>query len=131
MSTFNYLDHDAPNGICVTNQPHLKPVFGYKESISTSPVQERSLQNDDDEKNCQYEHGQTFPLAEHRRRHNIRLKKTILPSLFVLLALGGLLVWSCVNWHGWSTGGIDGLVGRASNGESASTWAAQSQYTIF
>ena len=61
------------------------------------------LQNDDDKQNCQCEHGQTLP-SEHRRRHNIRLKQLILPALVTLLALGGLLAWSCVNWHGWSTG---------------------------
>ena len=105
MSTCHY------HGICVTNQPHPKPVLEYKESISTFPVQERSLQDDDDEKHCQCEHGQTLP-SEHRRRHNIRLRKLIFPALLVLLALCGLFAWSCVNWYGWSTREVDSLVGQ-------------------
>jgi len=114
MSTFNYCD--APNGICVTNQPPAKLVLG---SISTFPVHEKRLQNDDDERHYQCEHGQTSP-SEHHRCHNIRLRQLIWPALLVLLALGGLLAWSCVNWHGWSTWGVDSLVGRALNDTTSS-----------
>ena len=113
MSTFNY--HNTPNGICVTNQPHAKLVLGSKESISTVPIQEKSLQNDgSDERHCQCEHDQISP-SGHRRCHNTRLKQLILPALLALLVLGGLLAWSCVNGHGWSTWGVDSLVGRAVN----------------
>ena len=129
MSTFNY--HDAPkfNGIYVTSQPHPKPVLGYKELISTFPVRKRSPQYDDDEQHRQCEHGQKFP-SEHRHRHNIWLRKLIFPALLVLLALCGLLAWSCVNWHGWCTGEVNSLVGRDFN--DIRNWVAQnnrSQYS--
>ena len=106
MSDFNY--HDALNGV-ITDQFHEKLVLGYKESMYTFPVQERSLQHHDDKQHFQCEHGQTFP-SEHRRRHDIRLRRLILPALLILLALGGLLAWSCVNWDGWSTGGVDSRI---------------------
>ena len=83
------VSRDGPNGICVTNQPHAKPVLKFKESISTFPLQEGSLQNDNEY--CQCKHSQTSP-SQDPRHHNIRLKKLILPALLVLLTLGGLLV---------------------------------------
>ena len=98
-SVFYTMSTYTPNGIYVTNQPHPKPVLGYEDSISTFPVQKRSLQNNDDDQHRQCKHGQTFP-SEHRRRHNIRLRKLIFPALLVLLALCGLFAWSCVNWYG-------------------------------
>ena len=114
LSVFYTMSTYTPNGICVTNQPHPKPVLGYEDSISTFPVQKRSLQNNDDDQHRQCKHGQTFP-SEHRRRHNIRLRKIIFLTLLVLLALCGLLAWSCINWHGWSTGEVNSLVGRDFN----------------
>ena len=98
------VSRDCPNGICVTNQPQAELVLEPKESI-TFPVQ------NDNEQHCQCEHGQKSP-SEDRRHHNIRLRKLILAALLVLLTLGGLLVWICVNWHGRSTWEVDSLVKR-------------------
>ena len=101
------VSHDGPNGICITNQPHTELLLESKASI-TSPVQ------NDNKQYCQCEHGQISSSEDHRH-HNIRLRKLILPALLVLLTLSGLLVWSCVNWHGRSTWEVDSLVGRDSN----------------
>jgi len=109
MSTFNDPD-SAPNGIC-TKQPQAKIVLGSKESIYTLPVERTCLQHYYDEEHYQCKHGQTSP-PEHRHCHNIRLRRLILPALLVLLALGGLLA---INWHGWSTWGVDSLAGRDFN----------------
>ena len=101
------------SALSLINHPHAKLVFKSKESISTFQVQEGSRQNDNE--HCQCEHDQISP-SEDRRHHNIRLRKLILPALLVLLTPGGLLVWSCINWHGRSTWEGDSLVRRASDG---------------
>jgi len=116
MSAFNY--RGARDGICITNwQPDATPVLGSEESITTVSVEEISLQHRYDEEHYRWEwHDQTSS-AHGRCWHNtIRLRKFILPALLaVLVVLGGLLAWSCVNWHGWSNLGVDSLERRAVN----------------
>jgi hypothetical protein len=107
MSCFNHRQ------LSVNNQPQANLDLGslhFKQSI---PVHEKSLdaslENSHHHHHC--EHDQTS-FSEHRSCHNIRLRRFLLPAIFALVALGGLLAWSCVNWHGMPVWGVE-LMGRA------------------
>ena len=110
MSFFNY--HDIHSQLSVTDQPQANLNLGslnFKQSI---PVHEKSLDaslENSHHRHC--EHDQTS-FSEHHSCHNIRLKWFLLPAIFALVALGGLLAWSCVSWYGFPAWGVD-LMGRA------------------
>ena len=96
----------------VTNQPQANlnlRSLDFKQSI---PVHEKSLDASlENSYHYRCEHGQTS-FSEHHSCHSIRLRRFLLPAIFALVALGGLLAWSYVYWHGLPTWGVD-LMGRA------------------
>ncbi|KAF8889427.1 hypothetical protein CPB84DRAFT_1448174 [Gymnopilus junonius] len=84
--------------------------------------------------NSNHEHGGNG----HRRCHNARLRRYLLPALAVLLLLCGLMAVSCMQGYGsleeWGSGAGEGLFSRqvgpgASNG-SGSTFTNRKLYLI-
>ncbi|KAF8797825.1 hypothetical protein BYT27DRAFT_6925634 [Phlegmacium glaucopus] len=109
MSTFN---NHTTGRISVTNQPQPSVNLDFKQPIATSPFREKSLE--DAQNHHDYEmHHHSSSSSEHHECHKNRLRQLFLPAILALLVLGGLLAWTCVNWHGLSNLGIDNLVGRA------------------
>ena len=105
----------------VTNQPQANlnlRSLDFKQSI---PVHEKSLdaslENGHHDHHHDCEHGRTS--EHHHSCHNIRLRRFLLPAIFALVALGGLLAWSCVNWPGLPSWGVD-LMGRAVDDSTSS-----------
>ena len=104
----------------VTNQP--QPILDlesldFKQSI---PVHEKcptSLENEDHHHHHHHcEHGQTS-FSEHDRCHNSRLRRFMIPAIFLVVALFGLLAWNCV--HGMPAWGVTNLMGRDTTNQSA------------
>ena len=104
--------HSQPS---VTNQPQANLNLASLNFNQSIPVHEKkslddaSLENSHHHHHHHCEHDQT---SEHHRCHNIRLRRFLLPAILVLVALGGLLAWGCVNWHSLPAWGVD-LMGRA------------------
>jgi len=117
----------TPGQISVTIQPQASVDLGsldFKQPISASPLPNKCLEDHHEQHHCEHhpssEHHPNHHHQHHNNCHNNRLRQLFLPALIILLALGGLLAWSCVSWHGWSTYGIDTLVRRAAT-DTAST----------
>ena len=103
-------------------QPLANPNLGNLES-NQSLVNEKSLETSLKlpsyyHRDCQCEHGQKKSLMEPRNSQNliIQLKRFLVPTVFVFVALSGLLAWSC---HRASVNGMraweddSSLMGRA------------------
>jgi hypothetical protein len=121
MSIFNH--RDISSQLAVTNQPPANLDLGSLDFKQSIPFHEKSLEASLDnghEQHCHCEHGQPSSLGHHAC-HNIRLRQLLLPAVLVLVALGGLLAWSCVSGHGVSDWGFDNLVGRALGDDTSSS----------
>ena len=106
----------------VTNQPQAildLESLDFKQSIPVHEKGPASLENDSDDHHC--EHGQTS-FSEHKRCHNSRLRRFLLPTISVLvLALLGFLAWNCV--HGMPVPGWGvNLMGRATDNSNQSAF---------
>ena len=129
----------------VTDQPQASPDLGslnVNQPISpeASAFDEKSIENSlenghherERERNCHCEHG-NHPLSfstHHRQScYNVRLRELFLPVMICLLALGGLLALSCVNWHDWSSWGGDGLMRRALTDTTTTSTSTGSTFT--
>jgi len=121
MSISNY--RDIPSQLAVTNQPQANLDLGSLDIKQSIPFHEKSRQASlDDSHYEQHRHCEHGPPSSsgHHSCHNSRLKHLLLPALLALVALGGLLAWSCVNRHGLSGDwGLNSLVGRAFNDTSS------------
>lgn len=113
---------DIHSQLFVTNQPQANLNLGSLDFKQSIPIHEKSLDallEDSYHHHC--EHGQISSFSEHHNCHNILLRRVLLPAIFALVALGGMLAWSFVNWHGFPAWEVD-LMGRTLGKRSASTW---------
>jgi hypothetical protein len=121
FSNSNYSDIHSQLPDTIQSQTNINlGSLNFKRPI---PVHEQSLYRDASLGNshynhydyCELDHDQTLLLENHSRHNlNIRLRHAFLPALiFVFMALGSLLTWSCVNGI-MPVRGIDSsLMGRA------------------
>ena len=108
MSIFNYR-HDIPSQL-VTNQPQEILDLESRKSTSNEKNPSSFPANNHYERICHCERGGQTLSSGHT---DIGSRRLLLPAVLALLALGGLLAWSCVNWHVWSNSegpGFDNLV---------------------
>ena len=77
--------------------------------LTSSEKISSSFENDCHEQDCHYdsEQGQTYHSG-----HDIRLRQILLPAMLILVAVGGLLAWKCINWHNCEEPGFDYLERR-------------------
>ena len=123
--TGSYRESDIHSQLFVTNQPQANLNLGSPNFKQSIPIHEKGLDRVDatleDSYHQHCEHGQTSSFSEHHNGHNIRLRRVLLPAIFALVALGGMLAWSFVNWHRLPAWKVH-LMGRALAKRSASTW---------
>ena len=124
MSIFSFNYRDISSQLAVTNQPQAKLDLGSLDFKQLIPFHEKSrqasLDNSHHEQNRHCEHGQPS-FSGHHNCHNFRLKHLLVPAILALVALGGLLAWSCVNGHGLSNWGLDNLLRRAFDDTSSTS----------
>ena len=97
--TSNY--PDIHSQLSVTNEPQAHLNLGsldFEQLISIHDS-EKGLENNISHHHHDCEHGQASSCSEHHSYHNNRPIRFLLAAIFALVALGGLLAWSCVNWH--------------------------------
>jgi hypothetical protein len=123
--TGDYRDIHTGSQLFVTNQPQANLNLGSLDFKQSIPIHEKGLDallEDGHHYHC--EHGQTSSFSEHHHNcHNIRV---LLPTIFALVALGGILAWNFVNWHGLPAREVD-LMGRALGNRSESALISDNQ----
>jgi hypothetical protein len=94
---------DIHSQLSGTIQPQANPILNGDLGKQSSPVHEKSLDASLENTSHHYhyyEHGQTSLSEHHHSCHNlkkIQLRRFLLPVLlFVFVALGGFLAWSCM-----------------------------------
>lgn len=96
LYTMSFYDHPDSQQHSVTNQPQANLDLG---SLDFKELNEKNLDaslENGHPHHCRCEHGQNS-FSGHRSGRNIRLRRFLLPAIFVLVVLGGFLAWSCVN----------------------------------
>jgi hypothetical protein len=87
------------------------------------------FENDHYEQNYHCEGGQILSSEDHS--HNIRLRQLLLPAIFAILVIGGLLAWTYVHRHALSDQGIENLIlERAINARTAADEHCQWIYSL-
>jgi hypothetical protein len=102
----------APTGytrLSVTEQPQPELSMNFStEKFVEKAVAHQHEANETHEHDCQ----QCDESAGHRRCHNGRLRRFLLPIIAAFLLLGSLMAVACMLGHG-SEWGLEGLVARA------------------
>ena len=110
MSIFNHSPYQVSISTSPYHQLNSDPEsLACKHSIPAFPLHQQSLLDKDHHEPNHHD------CAKHHTCHTVSLRQLILPgTMIALVALFGLLAWSCVNWHGWSNWEVDNLVRRGS-----------------